>query len=69
MINLYRIQVKDEAAMLCIIQEEKIPGTFWPNGGDNQVNFELQLTNDELLVLRLKLPFTYKLVPRPKVQA
>jgi len=44
-----------EIKMVQAIQELKIKGIMWPNS--NEPRFDLQITEDTLLVLKLKIPF------------
>lgn len=67
--NLYSIIPQDDIEMLRIVQSEKIPATFWPNTDKGQPSFELELTRDELLLLKLKIPFTHRLISRSRMQA
>jgi hypothetical protein len=46
--------------MLSIVQDEKIQGMFYPNSKTQF--FKLYLSDDELIILKLKTPFRHGLI-------
>lgn len=52
------INTEDECMMISAIKEMNIPGWYWPNMDDPE--FDLDITDEELLILRLRIPFTIK---------
>jgi hypothetical protein len=47
----------DELEMIKIVKELKLKGTFTPHLDEPE--FNLNLTEEELLVLKLRIPFTH----------
>lgn len=47
---------ENEIAMVRAIKEMNIKGIMWPNRGEGR--FDLELTEDDMIVLKLRVPFT-----------
>lgn len=45
----------DEIEMVHVIQEMKLKGIMWPNQEDGKPQFELDLTEEELLIVKLRV--------------
>lgn len=53
---ILRTAPEDEIGMVTVIQEMKLKGMMWPNQDEGKAQFELDLTEEELLILKLKVP-------------